>query len=288
MATNDDTAASATTSSTSGGVVGLAQGVYAWLAADPGHGHPNAGAVIDADGVTVIDTLCTATQAEPFAAVVDGWGLRTRRIVLTGDHIEFVGGTVRFPMAAVYGSPAASAHLDQPPSPAVYRRLHPTLADQFDDDMRTRPVSHIVDDVVELTPAVAVVPTAGQSSTNLVALVPESDVLFAGAMCCFGVTPLAFDGDPAAWADALEDLGELATTIVPGHGPVGGMDEVRRLQRYLRACVSAAGDPSAIPPGPWDAWPGRRWDEVNVERAAMLAAGDRDIPPSMLRAVGLA
>jgi cyclase len=266
----------------------LAQGVYAWLAAEPGHGHPNAGAVIDADGVTVIDTLCTLAQAEPFAATVDRWGLRTKRVLLTGDHIEFVGGTVRFSMAAVYGSPAASAHLDQPPNPAVYRRLHPTLADEFDDEMRTRPVSHVVEDVVELTPAIAVVPTAGQSGTNLVALVPESDVLFAGAMCCFGVTPLAFDGDPAAWADALDGLAELATTIIPGHGPPGGVEEVRELQAYLRACVAAEGDPSAIPAGPWDAWVDRRWDEVNVERAAMLAAGNRDVPPSILRAVGLA
>jgi glyoxylase-like metal-dependent hydrolase (beta-lactamase superfamily II) len=154
--------------------------------------------------------------------------------------------------------------------------------------MRTRPVSFVVDDVVELTPAIAVVPTAGQSGTNLVALVPESDVLFAGAMCCFGVTPLAFDGDPAAWADALDGLAELASTIIPGHGRPGGVDEVRELQAYLRACVAAEGDPAAIPAGPWDAWSDRRWDEVNVERAAMLAAGNRDVPPSILRAVGLA
>ena len=105
-------------------------------------------------------------------------------------------------------------------------------------------------------------------------LVPESDVLFAGALCCFGVTPLAFDGDPGAWADTLDELADLATTIVPGHGPVGGADEVRALQGYLRACAGAGGDPARIGPGPWDDWVGREWDVVNVERAAGLAAGD--------------
>ena len=110
----------------------------------------------------------------------------------------------------------------------------------------------------------------------------------AGAMCCFGVTPLAFDGDPAAWADALDGLVDLAGIVVPGHGPPGGTSEIRDLQAYLRACVTADGDPAAIGPGPWDEWSGRQWDEVNVALAAMLAAGDRGVPPSMLRAAGLA
>ncbi len=266
----------------------LAQGVFAWVQAPAGPGVGNAGVVLDADGATVIDTLTVASQFGPFGDAVDALGFPVRRIVLTGDHIEFVGGTLRFRMAAVYGSPSASAHLDQPPNPAVYRSLFPELASEFDEDMVTRPVTHIVAEATELTPATFVIPIDGQSAMNVVVLVPESDVLFAGAMCSFGVTPLAFDGDPAAWADSLDELVELASIIVPGHGPVGDADDLRRQQDYLRACVAATGNPAAIPAGPWDRWPGRQWDEVNVERAAMLAAGDRAIPPSMLRAAGLA
>jgi glyoxylase-like metal-dependent hydrolase (beta-lactamase superfamily II) len=210
-----------------------------------------------------------------------------RRIVLTGDHIEFVGGTVSFPMAAVYGSPATSAHLDQPPNPDVYRHLFPELAAEFDDELQTRRVSHVVADAVQLTPAITAIPVAGQAATNLIALVAEAGIAFAGAMAAFGVTPLAFDGDPAGWADTLDDLVELAPTIVPGHGAVGGRIELRELQAYLRACANAAGDASGLPPGPWDNWPGRERDQINVERAAMLARGDRGVPPSMLRMAGL-
>jgi cyclase len=244
--------------------------------------------VIDTDGVTVIDTLCVPSQYEPFAEAVDALGFPVRRIALTGDHIEYVGGTVRFAMAAVYGSVATSARLDQPPSPDVYRHLFPDLADEFDDELRTRPVSHIVAEAVKLTPALVALPLAGQAPTNLALVVPEADVAFAGALCSFGVAPLAFDGDPAAWAETLDSLVDLASVIVPGHGPVGGAEEVRALQGYLRACVDAAGEPGRIGPGPWDDWTGREWDPVNVERAAMLAAGDTGVPPSMLRAAGLA
>ncbi len=119
-------------------------------------------------------------------------------------------------------------------------------------------------------------------------LVPSADVVFAGAMCAFGVTPNAFDGDPGGWADSLAEVGELASTIVPGIGPVGGPDDVLALQAYLYACVEAEGDPSGIPDGPWERWTDRHLDEVNIERAAMLAAGDLSVPPSMLRAMGLA
>jgi len=60
------------------------------------------------------------------------------------------------------------------------------------------------------------------------------------------------------------------------------------LQAYLYACVEAQGDAGALPSGPWDTWRDRHLDEINVERAAMLARGDRDVPPSMLRLAGLA
>lgn len=123
---------------------------------------------------------------------------------------------------------------------------------------------------------------------NLVAVVPGAHILFAGAMCSFGATPLCWQGDPARWADELDRLLELAPVIVPGHGPVGGEEEVRALQAYLQACVAAAGDPAAIGPGPWDEWSDRDHDVVNVERAAMVAAGDDGVPPSMLRLAGLA
>jgi hypothetical protein len=86
----------------------------------------------------------------------------------------------------------------------------------------------------------------------------------------------------------LGDLTDLATRIVPGIGPIGDADDVIALQAYLYACADADGDASAIPSGPWDKWRDRHLDEINVERAAMLARGDDGVPPAMLRMAGLA
>jgi cyclase len=117
-------------------------------------------------------------------------------------------------------------------------------------------------------------------------LVADADVCFAGDLCFFGVTPLAFQGDPKIWADMLDAIAELADTIVPGHGPIGGEAEARDLQAYLRHCVAVAGDAPRIPPGPWDGWLERDRDAINVERAALLTEGRDEMPPSMLKAIG--
>ena len=265
----------------------LDTGVYAWLQLPAGTGRPNAGAVVDADGITIVDSLLAPEQWQPFGDAVDALGMPIRRLVLTSSHIEFCGGSSRFKLAAVYGRRQASVHLDQPPNVDAYRALYPDHAADF-DELVTRPVSHVVADYVQLTPAVTLVTTGGEQEENLVALVDAVGILFAGAMCSFGVTPLCFQGDPARWADELDRVRELAPVVVPGHGPIGGAEEIDELQGYLRAVVEAAATDGRVAPGPWDEWADRHNDEVNIERATMLAAGDTGIPTSMLRRAGLA
>lgn len=272
---------------TVGALEQIAPSLYVWAQRPPSHDAANAGVIVDDDSITVVDTLLVPSQAGPFMAALEPFGVPIKRAVYTSSHAEFVGGSATFWMAARYGRSLTSALLDQPVSTDALQRLHPAYAREL-VELVTRPVSHTVDAAAYLTTSHLVVPTQGQMAENLVVLVPELEVLFAGAMASFGVTPNAFDGDPLAWADALGELGDLATIIVPGIGPVGGADELLTLQAYLYACADAEGDITKIPAGPWDQWPDRHLDEINVERAAMLAAGDRSVPPAMLRLIGMA
>ncbi len=262
----------------------LADGVYVWLQLPGETGVSNAGVVVDWDGLTVIDTLMVRSQWEPFAAAIKELDRPVKRVLLTHAHIDHVGGTTAFRNAMVLGSPATSALLDQPMPLEAYKTYMSAFAEEFDDleITGTRPVSHIVDGAAQLTNRIELLPATGHTAGDVMALVADVDLLFAGDLCFFGVAPLAFQGDPKTWADVLDAVAELADVIVPGHGPVGTAAEVRELQAYLRHCVEGT-----IPPGPWDTWFERDRDAVNIEKAAMLRAGDDSIPPTMLKQIGL-
>ena len=272
-------------------LVELGQGVFAWIHPEPSFGHSNVGLVIDGDGLTVIDTTATPAQGlavrHAIEALTAELELPIKRVVLSSSRVAFSGGGSAFWHAAFYGTEEASDQLDAPANREALGRLLPQFAADYDESFATRPITHTVSEPAWLTGAAYGLPLPGEGADNLLVLVEGAGVLFAGALASFGVTPLAFDGDPAVWAHSLQQVVELAPTIVPGHGPPGGVGDVEALIGYLQACVAANGDPTRMPAGPWDTWTDRRFDTVNVERAALLARGDPTIPPAMFQLLGL-
>jgi glyoxylase-like metal-dependent hydrolase (beta-lactamase superfamily II) len=70
---------------------------------------------------------------------------------------------------------------------------------------------------------------------DLIAWVPDARVAIAADILFIGVTPIMWTGPAQGWIAALERLLELgAERFVPGHGPICGPDEVRRLLEYWR------------------------------------------------------
>ncbi len=272
-------------------VVELGQGVLAWTHPSPRYGDTNVGLVIDEDGLSVIDTTATpATGAAVRASIEEVTAeleLPIKRVFVSSSRVPFTGGSSAFWQAGFYGTEATSDQLDSPPNPDAFGRLLPHLASAYHREFATRPITHTVTEAALLTPAATGVPLPGESPANLAVHVESAGVVFAGALASFGVTPLAFDGDPVAWAASLDSLRAVADTIVPGHGPVGGAADVADLAGYLLACDAARGDPDRIPAGPWDAWSDRRFDAVNVERAHRLRAGDTSVPTAMFELLGL-
>ncbi|MFT7609423.1 MAG: glyoxylase-like metal-dependent hydrolase (beta-lactamase superfamily II) [Candidatus Aldehydirespiratoraceae bacterium] len=257
----------------------IADGILVALRPSTGFGSPNMAAVIEDDGITVVDSGTVPRLGREFADALAPTGVPIRHLVYTSPHIDHVGGSTAFPLAAVYGTPETSALLDQPPNVEAYSHMAPELANDF-LGLTTRPVTHTVREAAWISARVVIAPSHGQVAENLVVQIPDANVVLAGAMATFGVIPPAWGGNPSPWADQLDVILGWGTTIVPSHGPVGGENEVRELQQYLRSLL-APGE------GPWDRWANQRFHVANIERAAMLAAGDPAPPPSILALMGI-
>ncbi len=268
-------------------LVHLAPGVYSWLHDETDHANTNSGVVVAEDGLTVVDPGLAPSSSDKLAdALRDLTPLPVKRVVLSGSHIDLVGGSTSFPLAAVYGSAQTSAHLDQEPNPDVWKRLYPFHQDEF-DELVTRPVTHTVTEAAHLCAASIVVPTRGLQFENLAVQVPGANVVFAGGVASFGTVPLGFEADFPAWISALDALGEWGELFVPSHGQIGGVEELVGLRNYLEACLAAQGSPSHMADGPWTSWSDQQFTPINVERAKMLADGDPSPPPSLLALLGM-
>lgn len=269
-----------------GSLEALAPGVYAWLTDVPSHHETNSGVVVAADGLTVFDVGPTPDAAselvEALRALTE---LPVKRLVLSGSHIDVVGGATAFALAGVYGSAQTSHHLDQEPNPAVWQKLHP---EHDFAEVETRPVSHTVTENAHLCPASIAVPVPGPQFESLVMQVPGANVVFAGAVATFGVVPLGFEADFPKWISTLDQLVEWGEIFVPSHGSIGGREDVLALRNYLEAVIAAGGQVQSMPDGPWDDWAQAQFTAINVERAHMLANGDPSPPPSMLTLIGMA
>ncbi len=269
-------------------LIPLAPGVFAWLADRPSHSDTNSGVVIAQDSLTVIDPGLCPTSAQPLAEkLAELSPLPVKRLVLSGSHIDVAGGSTAFPLAAVYGSGQTSNHLDQPPNPDVWKRLHPAGTPDF-DTLQTRPVTHMVGEAAHLCPASIAVPLSGPQFESLAVQVPSANVVFTGLLASFHMVPLGFEADFEAWIESIDQLAGFGEIFVPSHGPLGGVEELTDLRNYLEACIGAKGKVGALRSGPWTHWAHQEFSEINVQRAHMLGQGDPSPPPAMLQLLGIA
>lgn len=260
-----------------GGLVEAGPGVHAWLQPNGLLGESNA-ALVTGDGASLlVDTLwdppltrrmlaamAPLTERAPIAALVNSHS--------DGDHWW---GNQELAGAEIVATEAAAAVMAEQ-SPAEMRRFgalaravrlagsspvpFPRRADlaafaayageglrpfAFGDVRLVRPTRTFSGELaldaggrevrlIEVGPA--------HTPGDLIAWVPDARVAIAADILFVGVTPIMWAGPLANWVAALERLLALgAERFVPGHGPLCGPEEVRRLIEYWRWLDEAAG-----------------------------------------------
>lgn len=223
----------------------------------------NSGLVNLGDGV-VIDTQSDLPHArqmiELFSTV---WSGPPKHVVLTHEDIDHVAGNQLFSGAEIIAHRTLAERMKEAADPAESQKLthgvhhvvtrvllhtvHPgvlAVAQQLDanfDFDGIEPVfpttliedSHSLDlagtevQVIYLGPAHQV--------GDVIVHVPSEGVVFAGDLLFNQSTPMGWVGSYQQFSDALDRLIALdPKTIVPGHGPVCGIDAVHDEQAYFQ------------------------------------------------------
>ena len=261
-----------------GGLTEVGQGLHAWLQPNGLLGESNAGLVVGDGASLLVDTLwdprLTRRMLAAMAPLTEKAPMET--LVNTHSDGDHWWGNQEVPGAEVIATESARAVMEAE-SPAEMKRfgalagalrLVGSLPVPYP---RRRDVAAIAGYVSELLAPFGfdevrlVLPTrtfsgelelgiggrevrlieVGPAHTpgDLIVWVPDAKVAIAADVLFIGVTPIMWAGPLEGWIAALERLlGLGAERFVPGHGPVCGPEEVRRLIDYWRWLDQAAGE----------------------------------------------
>jgi glyoxylase-like metal-dependent hydrolase (beta-lactamase superfamily II) len=228
--------------------VRVADAVYAFIG-DPGELGPanggevgNAGFIVGSTGVVVIDTGVSYRHGKAMVQAIRKISpLPLELVIITHAVQEFLFGNAAFAELNVpLLTHAESAELMRSRCDHCLSNLHKILGEEAMRGTRLVVPERTVTESTVLDVAGRRLDLLfyGWASTpgDLAVLDRESGVLFAGGLVANQRIPELRDGKLDGWLQALDRLEQLpARAIVPGHGTVGGKEQVQATAAYLRA-----------------------------------------------------
>lgn len=235
----------------------LAPGVFAYVQATGGRCIANAGLVAGRDDACAVDALFVASMTRPFldecARLTDA---PLRQLIDTHHHVDHMLGNALFPRdTQILAHARADKEMRRSGVPRdVLRRFVPHFADELDDAEMRLPDVTFDGAALELTAGGRQLRLlhfgTGHTVGDVLVLLPEERVVFAGDVAFFHVHPLAHEGHIGNWLKVGQRIIDEvdADVIVPGHGPPGTKDDLRKmlgLLEMMRSHARAAFDAGA-------------------------------------------
>jgi glyoxylase-like metal-dependent hydrolase (beta-lactamase superfamily II) len=207
----------------------------------------NVGAVVCGEGILLIDTRAHHGQADELLRDLRRVSPHPVRWVLnTHHHWDHTFGNAVFLPAAIWGhercAEVLAAHGER--MREEVKAWAPDLAEVF-DEVEITPPEHTFRESVTLRLDGRTVEFRylgrGHTDNDVVVLVPDSDVVFAGDLIEESAPPAFQDSFPLEWPEAVTALLELvAGPVVPGHGRVVEREFVAAQQQDLAAVAGLA------------------------------------------------
>ena len=249
----------------------LGSTTYACVQEDRGLGWSNSGLVAGGGGL-VIDTLydptLTRQMADLYATVTAAAPAQLVNTHHNGDHCwgnqVFAGAEIiahaecikRFDEFLPETAVSLAASVDSLPEHLRY--LGEAFGEfDFDQVELTWPTTSIDGDhtlVVGDQQVEVLYVGPAHTAGDVIVHVPDEGVVFAGDVLFYQCTPIGWEGSFASWIDALARIEALEPEwVVPGHGPVCGVEGPAALREYLEHVLDACREHHAAGRAPIDA-----------------------------------
>lgn len=212
----------------------------------------NVAFVVTSQGVVMIDTPMMPTQARRWAETMAAYG-PLRYLLHTEFHLDHIRGAAFFPEAIIVAQELVRAQATKdsrdPQVLAEYREAVAALDPEAlpllegyrqrvpDVTFQRRATVTLGDHVFDLY----LLP--GHTAGQIAVCIAQEGVLFTGDNVVSATHPYLTDATPRRWLRSLEILRRFKPTwLVPGHGPVGGVELIEEMKRYLEDALRAVGE----------------------------------------------
>ena len=244
------------------GLAEVGDGIYAYLQPDGGWGWSNAGLVSDGEASLLIDTLfdleLTETMLADMRAAVPA-AAQIDTLVNTHANGDHCYGNALLTGTRIVASQATAAEMSELPPAAMAALIEqaPNMGrlgefflrcfggfrfdgiepappgETFSGELALR-VGDRELHLIEVGPA--------HTRGDTMAWLADERVLFTGDILFNGAHPIAWAGPVSNWVAACEEIEALApAAIVPGHGPLASLADVRELRAYFEYLYEQAG-----------------------------------------------
>lgn len=238
----------------------LAPNVFAYIqAGGPGRDNvsvSDAGFIVGDHSVLVIDALAAPKHTKAFVEAIRRVTDKPfRHLINTHHHSDHVNGNQYFPGAEIVGHPYCRAEvIKMVPGPPQWPKRE-GWSDGTEDRLILPPTTTVDgtvtyyygNTVVEVRPMLP-----AHTWGDMVVYLPQHRILFAGDIAFFYVAPFCQNAHPTRWIEWCQTIERMdVTTIVPGHGPIGGKSELAEMRGYLELLKSETRKrfDARVPPG---------------------------------------
>ena len=222
------------------GLVEVGDGAFAYVQEGGGMCVSNAGLIVGPDSCIAIDALFAPSMTQAFQAEIKRVTDKPVRLLINSHHhIDHTLGNALFPEARIISH--VNARTEQIRNGlAPLERLKPIIPDLVAEtegiELRLPDVTfegsltlHQGDREIRLQHL-----GRGHTIGDIIVMLPDEGIMYAGDLAFHRVTPLAFEGHIGDWLAVCYRIKDRSPkTVVPGHGPVGDMKEFDLMSAYL-------------------------------------------------------